>query len=137
MFYAKSTGGFYTPYINGKNIPDDAVEITDEKYLELLQDQSAGKIITSDDKGNPIAIAPPPLTQEVLISQAERKKTSLLRQATNVIAPLQDAFDLDLATDEEKNQLIDWKKYRVLLMRVDTSRAPAFEWPTSPVSAEG
>ncbi|EOA1639273.1 tail fiber assembly protein, partial [Escherichia coli] len=25
-----------------------------------------------------------------------------------------------------------WKKYRVLLNRVDTSTAPDIEWPTSP-----
>ena len=56
MFYAKSTGGFYTPEINWNNIPDDALEITDDKYLELLQAQSDGKIITSDDKGNPFSL---------------------------------------------------------------------------------
>ncbi|MEQ5456473.1 tail fiber assembly protein, partial [Escherichia coli] len=26
-----------------------------------------------------------------------------------------------------------WKKYRVLLNRVDTSTAPDIEWPTNPV----
>ena len=132
MYYAKSTGGFYTPAINGKNIPDDAIEITEAEYLGLLQAQADGKIITSDDKGNPVAIDPPPLTQEELVAQAEREKASLLKQATNSIAPLQDASDLGIATDEEIKQLTDWKKYRVQLMRVDTSKAPAFEWPTSP-----
>ncbi|WP_049007248.1 tail fiber assembly protein, partial [Enterobacter cloacae] len=74
MYYAKSTGGFYTPAINGKNIPDDAIEITEAEYLGLLQAQADGKIITSDDKGNPVAIDPPPLTQEELVAQAEREK---------------------------------------------------------------
>ncbi|MDZ8419580.1 tail fiber assembly protein, partial [Escherichia coli] len=27
-----------------------------------------------------------------------------------------------------------WKKYRVLLMRVDTSTAPDIEWPTPPAA---
>lgn len=132
MFYAKSTGGFYTPEINGEDIPGDAVEIMEDEYLELLQAQAEGKIITSDDKGNPIAIDPPPPAQEELVAQAERKKASLLQQAANAIAPLQDASDLNIATDDEKQQLTDWKKYRVLLMRIDTSKAPAIEWPTSP-----
>ncbi|EMV7654251.1 tail fiber assembly protein [Escherichia coli] len=132
MYYAKSTGGFYTPEINGKNIPDDAIEITEDEYLGLLQAQADGKIITSDNNGNPVAIDPPPLTQEELVVQAEREKASLLKQATNSIAPLQDASDLGIATDEEIKQLTDWKKYRVQLMRVDTSKAPAFEWPTTP-----
>ncbi|RXB07363.1 tail fiber assembly protein, partial [Escherichia coli] len=51
---------------------------------------------------------------------------------TNVIAPLQDAVDLDMATDDETKLLLVWKKYRVLLMRVDTSTAPDIEWPTPP-----
>ncbi|EHI0558679.1 TPA: tail fiber assembly protein, partial [Escherichia coli] len=30
--------------------------------------------------------------------------------------------------------LTQWKKYRVLLMRVDTSTAPDIEWPTPPAA---
>ncbi|MBC0860569.1 tail fiber assembly protein, partial [Escherichia coli] len=48
------------------------------------------------------------------------------------IAPLQDAVELELATEEENSLLEAWKKYRVLLNRVDTSVAPDIEWPTSP-----
>ncbi|HHC0857871.1 TPA: tail fiber assembly protein, partial [Salmonella enterica] len=46
-------------------------------------------------------------------------------------APLQDAVDLVIATDEEKSQLAEWKKYRVLVNRVDTSNP---DWPDVPVS---
>ncbi|EKK4595233.1 tail fiber assembly protein, partial [Escherichia coli] len=45
----------------------------------------------------------------------------------------QDAVDAGIATDEETSILTEWKKYRVLLMRVDTSTAPDIEWPTPPV----
>lgn len=48
------------------------------------------------------------------------------------ITPLQDAADLDIATDEEMESLRAWKKYRVLLNRVDTSKAPDIEWPDKP-----
>ncbi|MCG9032691.1 hypothetical protein [Laribacter hongkongensis] len=41
-------------------IPADAVEITAEQHAELLAAQSAGKIITADADGNPIATDPPP-----------------------------------------------------------------------------
>ncbi|EKK4598230.1 TPA: tail fiber assembly protein, partial [Escherichia coli] len=44
----------------------------------------------------------------------------------------QDAVDAGIATDEETSTLTQWKKYRVLLMRVDTSTAPDIEWPTPP-----
>ncbi len=36
----------------------------------------------------------------------------------------QDAADLEIATEEETSLLEAWKKYRVLLNRVDTSTAP-------------
>ncbi|WP_273802774.1 tail fiber assembly protein, partial [Proteus vulgaris] len=70
--------------------------------------------------------------KEQLIAEAEQKKQSLLAEANNAIAPLQDAVDLDMATDEEKAQLTKWKKYRVLLNRVDASLAPDIAWPEKP-----
>lgn len=67
-----------------------------------------------------------------LLSETEAKKTSLMQSANNQIAPLQDAVDLDMATDVEKQTLADWKKYRVLLNRVDISTAPNIDWPPEP-----
>ncbi|KAE9639050.1 phage tail protein [Pseudomonas sp. PB106] len=58
MFYSKSTGGFYNPAIN-TNIPSDAVEITQEYWMELLNGQSSGKIIVANDDGYPVLIDPP------------------------------------------------------------------------------
>ncbi|EEV4001967.1 phage tail protein [Escherichia coli] len=40
--------------------------------------------------------------------------------------------DLEIATEEETLLLEAWKKYRVLLNRVDTSTAPDIEWPALP-----
>ena len=53
------------------------------------------------------------------IREAEETKNSLMQVASEHIAPLQDAADLEIAT--EKSLLEAWKKYRVLLNRVDTS----------------
>ncbi|WP_307773608.1 tail fiber assembly protein [Providencia stuartii] len=74
----------------------------------------------------------PPISKEQLIAEAEQQKQSLLAEANNAIAPLQDAVDLDIATDEEEVQLTAWRKYRVLLNRVDTSTAPEIDWPEKP-----
>ncbi|WP_322746111.1 tail fiber assembly protein [Providencia rustigianii] len=74
----------------------------------------------------------PPKSKEQHISEAESKKQSLLAEATEKIAPLQDAVDLDIATDEEIALLKEWKKYRVLLNRVYTSLAPDIDWPQKP-----
>ncbi|MGL9751820.1 MAG: tail fiber assembly protein [Symbiopectobacterium sp.] len=73
-------------------------------------------------------------TQGELVAKAKFKKASLMRDATNVIAPLQDVADLDMATKEEKAQLVAWKTYRVLLNRVDIRKAPDIEWPEAPES---
>ena len=55
------------------------------------------------------------------IREAEETKNSLMQVASEHIAPLQDAVDLEIATEEETSLLEAWKKYRVLLNRVDTS----------------
>ncbi|MEY0950248.1 tail fiber assembly protein [Providencia manganoxydans] len=74
----------------------------------------------------------PPISKEQLIVEAEQQKQSLLAEANNAIAPLQDAVDLGMAIDEEEAQLTAWKKYRVLLNRVDISTAPEINWPEKP-----
>ncbi|EBN3613476.1 tail fiber assembly protein, partial [Salmonella enterica] len=66
------------------------------------------------------------------LRQAEETKNRLLQIASEKIAPLQDAVDLDIATDDEKAQLDEWKKYRVLVNRVDISTAPKIDWPKKP-----
>lgn len=41
-YYSKSTRGFYCPEIHGENIPEDAIEISDEEHNALLEGQSSG-----------------------------------------------------------------------------------------------
>ncbi|HAK7668742.1 TPA: tail fiber assembly protein [Salmonella enterica] len=66
------------------------------------------------------------------LREAEETKKQLLQLATDKIAPLQDAVDLDEAADDEKARLLAWKKYRVQVNRVDTSTAPKIDWPKKP-----
>lgn len=75
---------------------------------------------------------PPPPTQEQLTEQAEAKKQRLMAEATTVIAPLEDAVDFGIATPEEAAALKEWKRYRILLSRIDTSTAPDIDWPVKP-----
>ncbi|AXZ12088.1 tail fiber assembly protein [Klebsiella pneumoniae] len=131
-YYSPGVNAFYSIDINGTSIPEDAVEITDEAWLDLLKQQSEGKVIGAGENGIPVANDAPPLTSAQLIEIAESQKASLMAQATVTIAPLQDAVDLDKATDSEKTQLTAWKKYRVLLNRVNTSMAPDITWPYKP-----
>jgi len=137
-YYSAEKGGFflysfkeiYEDSANGW--PKDVVEITDEQYKNLLNGQAQGKIITADSKGYPVLVDPPPPTQEQLSVAAEAERKTLLAEATVEMAPLLDAVDLDEATEEEKNKLAAWKKYRVLLNRVDISKAPDIVWPEKP-----
>lgn len=46
-----------------------------------------------------------------------------------MISTLQDAVDMEMATAEETVALAEWKKYRVLLMRVNISKPV---WPIPP-----
>ncbi len=65
---------------------------------------------------------------------ATRKRALLLQYASNQVNALQDAVDLEIATEAETKALKSWKTYRVLLNRVDTIGAVPAEgdWPTSP-----
>lgn len=67
-------------------------------------------------------------------ASATRKRALLLQYASNQVNALQDAVDLEIASDAEAQALKAWKTYRVLLNRVDTvGSVPADDaWPASP-----
>ncbi|AEN67338.1 tail assembly chaperone gp38 (plasmid) [Enterobacter soli] len=130
-YFSKAELGFYCDEVN-ESIPADAVEISEELYFSLLEGQSTGKVIAANLAGTPVLTDPPEPTAEELVAQAEETRTVLMKEANARILPLQDAFDLGLETDEEKQLLLAWKKYRVLLNRVIASNAPDIIWPDKP-----
>ncbi|MEQ1974492.1 tail fiber assembly protein [Xenorhabdus sp. SGI240] len=146
-FFNAPTYAFYDSEINTA-IPDTAIEITDELCNQLFQDQATGKTIVADTNGYPITVAQPPTPAHTwngsewvadmeeatrwYVKRAGEQKQNLMTQAANAIAPLQDAIDLDMATDAEKSALTTWRKYRVLLNRVDCATAPDIQWPEQP-----
>ncbi|EMJ9758476.1 TPA: tail fiber assembly protein [Klebsiella pneumoniae subsp. pneumoniae] len=80
----------------------------------------------------------PPLTDEEQaiidkqnIESVSAMKQRLIDEATLNISILQDAIDMEMATDDEKASLSSWKKYRVLLNRVDVS-GKNISWPSMP-----
>lgn len=60
-------------------------------------------------------------TKEQVIANNEATIKSLTQEATLEIDTLQDAVDLDMAEEGDADKLKKWRKYRVLLSRVDTS----------------
>ena len=66
------------------------------------------------------------------VNQASAKKNQLIAEATAQISYLQDAVDTDIATNEETELFAKWKKYRVLLNRIDVNQAPNINYPEKP-----
>lgn len=129
-FYPEELKSYYEA---AGSLPADLIEVDSEVFDEFTSTPE-GKIRVVGNDGMPTWGDVPPPTHEVLVVDAEKKKSLLLAEAQSAIAPLQDAFELDMATEEEKALLLAWKKYRVLLNRIDTSLAPDIEWPISPAS---
>lgn len=119
-------------YVESGSWPEDAVPVSEEVYAEFVSAPPEGKIRGADSSGMPCWVDVPPPTREQQIELAQRKLDSATATASAAIAPLQDAVDLDMATDAEKNSLLAWKKYRVLLSRIDVSAAPDIDWPQEP-----
>ena len=66
-----------------------------------------------------------------IIQKNESIKNSFLAAANEKIAVLQDIIDLDMCESNESEQLKQWKKYRILVIRVDTNQIDV-KWPEQP-----
>lgn len=138
IYFSKIENGFFAEslkpdYIAAGSWPDDAVELTEkEAETYMAKTPPEGKKLSGNNKGRPVWVDVPPPPKEQLMEQAEAKKQRLLSEAAEAIAPLQDAVDLDMATPKEEALLKEWKKYRVMLNRVDTSLGVGEVWPTPP-----
>lgn len=86
-----------------------------------------GKVLGADKNGASIGIDIPSKTNNELIEEEENTKIELMQNAAAIIAPLQDAIDLNIAADEEYKKLMEWKIYHVLLSHIDISIAPNIE----------
>lgn len=108
--------------------PDDGIKVS-EDYFESFSIAPSGKMRVAGDNGLPVWVDAPHPTQEELNAANDKKLQSFRKVADSEIAWRQDAVDADIATDEEVADLAAWKKYRILLMRVDTSNP---QWPEKP-----
>ncbi len=90
-FFDDTDGGF---------VPEGAVEISQDKYIELLNGQSQGKQIIADKSGNPVLIDPQPsaahelnldtLTWEI---SAEKQTALFAQQKEGLLNKLADKAD--------------------------------------------
>lgn len=128
MKYCALNNGFYGDNTPDDKIPGSVVHISDDEGQRILDSQINGQI-QPDDNGFPVLVPYPELTKDEQQERAEQKRQTLKSVADTEISWRQDAVDAGIATEEEAAALTEWKKYRVMLMRVDTSKPV---WPTPP-----
>lgn len=136
VYFSATTLWFYDgsdkeKYVAGIGWPSDAVEISDDELAEYTQPAPPGFLLGADEAGKAAWVAAPLPEPTEIIAAAEAKKSRLRKIADAEIAWRQDAVGTGIATPEESAALTEWKKYRVLVMRVDTSAAD-INWPAVP-----
>lgn len=131
--YSKSTNGFYVQDIHGGNIPDDAVDVSDEVHAEIIKGQSEGKVITADGNGYPILVDPPAPTQDQLSAQARSDRDTKLA-ATNWLVERHREEQETGTTTLTAQQYADLLAYRQALRDVpqQTGFPESIQWPAIP-----
>lgn len=148
IYFSKELG--FQHEEDGAVIPESAKNISESAFRELFRKQGDGLVIVQGIDGLPIAVEPGPTPVhywdgsewgadegellDYLIASAESKRKYLMSVAAENIFPLQDAVDMEEATEGEINSLKAWKLYRVELSRLDQKEGwPSdIRWPKSP-----
>lgn len=96
---------------------------TNTEYAELAIKANAEGRALKNINGKLTIVDPEPihLSDEQIKLQNQTMKISLINEANEKIAVLQDIIDLDMQESNEEEQLKNWKKYRILLTRIDVS----------------
>ncbi|HDK0319162.1 TPA: tail fiber assembly protein [Escherichia coli] len=126
LFYDKTLKDEYN---NSGLWPGDGIDVSDDVFFTYTGSAPDGKIRICGDDNLPTWGEIPAPTEQEQIEQAESQRGYLRANADSEIDWRQDAVDAGIATEEETAALAEWKKYRVLLMRVDTADP---DWPTLP-----
>lgn len=106
-----------------KYITQGLIEVTVDVFESIGQDSQYidSKVV----QGDPRVL---PLTQDTLKAVV----SSMMANASVRINTLQDAVDLGDATEKEKLDLLEWRKYRIALSRIDLTVPDSIEWPKEP-----
>jgi Caudovirales tail fibre assembly protein. len=87
-----------------------AYGITEEEFLELSK---------------------PKITKEDIIFNNKIRKDNLIIEANEKIKILEDIIELEMQETNEEEQLKEWKRYRILLTRIDTNNID-IKFPSKP-----
>ena len=127
--FSATTTGFYLVGFH-TDIPTDAVNVTDDKWRELMSGQAGGKLISSDVDGYPVLIDRPATTHEQYVAAAEQEKQNRIDAALQSIAVINLKLQAGRTlTDVERLKLNSTLDYIDEVTATDTGTAPNINWP--------
>lgn len=122
VFFSPSTASFFDEEIYGEQLPQDALEITEDMRQALLEAQSQGKKISAGKDGQPIAVERPGPTFEQQVERERFWRDSLLAKTDMMVTRHRDEQDAELATTLTAAQYKQMQAYRLDLRK----------WPEDP-----
>jgi len=106
---------------------DDVPEYGESDGSEITV-QSGLKRITEEEF---LELSKPKITKEDIIFNNKIRKDNLIIEANEKIKILEDIIELEMQETNEEEQLKEWKRYRILLTRIDTNNID-IKFPSKP-----
>ena len=112
---------------------DGQAKIVSEPYFVLPDDCTFSPPSTPYDHWNGHEwVTDVDMVRNAQLGAARDELSRRNREAADAIALLQDAVEFGTATPADDAALIEWRKYRLALSRIDINDAPDISWPTPP-----
>ena len=106
---------------------DDVPEYGESDGSEITV-QSGLKRITEEEF---LELSKPKITKEDIIFNNKIRKDNLIIEANEKIKILEDIIELEMQETNEEEQLKEWKRYRIILTRIDTNNID-IKFPSKP-----
>lgn len=114
IFFSASERGFYEGTINS-DMPDDGVEVSEERRRAILEGQSAGMAIAADEFGGPILVERPAPSAEVLAAAERVWRDRQLAATDPLVSRHRDEVEEGGSTSLTPEQYTELQGYRRLL----------------------
>lgn len=114
IFFSASERGFYEGTINS-DLPDDGVEVSEERRRAILEGQSAGMAIAADEFGGPILVERPAPSAEVLADAERVWRDRQLATTDPLVSRHRDEVEEGGSTSITPEQYTELQGYRRLL----------------------
>jgi hypothetical protein len=128
--YSPSTRGFYSEEVHGKSIPADALEISDEEWMALLDAQARGRVIRPGADGKPFA---DDLNDEELALSRKLARDSLLAETDWLVARHRDEIEAERSTTLSAENYKSLQRWRADLRDfTEDPNFPRVQFPPRP-----